>query len=97
MNSAAVYAAPQPVLEKRFVSSMLLAMLFIVIGMTFVTVFVGDEDAMLNTAGFLALLGPIAMFLLAWLGADTQVTKTSEVRSGESRVEGYFPAWLGRR
>ena len=97
MNSVAAHVSPQPVLERRFVSSVLLAMLFLVIVMTFITVVVGDEDSMLNTAGLLALLGPIVMFLLAWLGADDRATKTTEIRPDETQVQDYFPAWLGQR
>ena len=103
MNSVAVDALPSPVPEKRFVSSILLAMLFVVIGLTFVTVAVGEEDSMLNTSAMLALLGPIAMFLLAWMGANQYANRTDNVVDdsqspaiGGSDDSQYFPVWLGQ-
>lgn len=108
MNSATVDAFPYPVLEKRFVSSILFVMLFVVIGLTFVTVAVGEEDSVLNASALLALLGPIAMFLFAWMGANQYANRTDKVvdkmanDSQSPAISGsddkqYFPAWLGQR
>ena len=108
MNSVTVDAFPHLVLEKRFVSSTLLAMLFVVIGLTFVTVAVGEEDSIFNTSAMLALLGPIAMFLFAWLGANqyaNRIDKVVEEMGNDSQSPAmcgsddkqYFPGWLSRR
>lgn len=108
MNSTAAYAAPYPGLEKRFVSSVLLAMLFIVIGMAFITALMGEGGAVFNASGLLVLVGPMAMFFLAWLGAGESTRKTSKparddrltssrTRPSESKSTEYFPAWLGRQ
>lgn len=82
MNTVRVDAVPPSAVEKRFVSSTLLAMLFVVIGLTFVTVAVGEEDFVLNTRALLALLGPIAMFLLAWMGANQYTSRADKSEDG---------------
>ncbi len=102
MTTATLDTLPCPAVENRFVSSTLFAMLFVVIGLTFVAVAVGEEDSVLNTRALLALLGPIAMFLLAWMGANQYVNRTDRVLDdsqslvvAESGDNQYFPTWLG--
>lgn len=104
MTTVTLDALPYPAVEKRFVSLTLLAMLFVVIGLTFVTVAVGEEDSVLNTRALLALLGPIAMFLLAWVGASQYVNRADQVLDdsqssaiAESVDNQYFPVWLEQR
>ena len=103
MSSATADTFSYPAVEKRFVSSVLLAMLFVVIGLTFVTVAVGEEEPVLDTGALLALLGPIAMFLLAWRGmnqyanrADKAADNSLNAAVSEIDEYQYFPAWLGK-
>jgi hypothetical protein len=97
MNSIAT-STPH-VLEKRFVSSVTLAMLCIIVAMLFMTAVMGSENATLNTSGLLVLSWPAFLFVLSLPSEKTKAKKvdasTSTTRPNELKDGEFFRPWLG--
>ena len=105
MNSIATSHSALPVLEKRFVSSVTLGMLIILIALLFITLAVGSESTVLNLSALTVLIWPALLFVLSWPKDGTKTVKASMRSSNDNALKTahpnkpkaveFFPPWLG--
>lgn len=101
MSSIASSNLDFPVLETRFVSSVMSSMLFILAGLVVFTVVVSTENAALNVSALLVLAWPVSLFILSLPGVKSKRNAKAEISaSAHTNKEDsgeYFPSWLGSK
>ena len=106
MNPIAIPPSTTSILGKRFVSSVMLGMLFILIALLFITLLTGSENSVLNLSGLSVLAWPASLFVLSWPTEKTRAVKTSmrsrndnafmaATRPNRAKAVEFFPPWLG--
>ena len=102
MSSIASSNLNFPVLEKRFVTSVMSSMLFILAGLVVLTVVVSSENAALNVSALLVLAWPVSLFFLSLPSVKNKreaknVASKSAAHTNNENSGEYFPSWLGSK